>query len=72
MNEELIAAKCIKAAAAGYAHQLELHNFRDDVIKACTRYYTDGEQGTIVKRAAKRQACVEFIAQALREAYGAK
>lgn len=67
MNEELIAAKCIKAAAAGYAHQMELHNFKDEVIGACTQYYTDGNEGTIVKRAAKKQACVQLIANALQE-----
>lgn len=72
MDQNLLAARLIKAAATGYAHQMELHNFKDDVIAACTRYYTDGDQGTIVKRAAKNQACYDMIVQALREAYGAQ
>lgn len=65
--EDLLAAKMIKAAAIGFTHQMELHNFKNKVIEACLRNYTDGERGTIVKRAAKKQYCYGLIDQALRE-----
>lgn len=68
-KEDLLAARLIKAAAVGYAHQMELHNFKDQVIKACLRNYTDMNRGTIVKRASKRKYCEALIKQALYEAY---
>lgn len=70
MNEEqlnLLTAKCIKAAAAGYVQQMQTHDFKDDVVATCARYYTDGNQGTIVKRAAKQQAIVNMIGQRLQQ-----
>lgn len=67
--QNLLAARCIKAATAGYVQQMQLHNFKDDVVATCARYYTDGEQGTIVKRAAKQQAILGIIADALRAAH---
>lgn len=63
--EDLIAAKMIKAAALGYVQQLESHNFTDPVIQSCLNYYTDMNNGTIVKRAAKQQAAYNVIANAV-------
>lgn len=70
MNEEqlnLLTAKCIKAAAAGYVQQMQAHDFKDDVVATCARYYTDGAQGTLVKRAAKQQVIASLIGQRLQQ-----
>lgn len=59
--------RLVKAAALGFATSLANSGYDEETIKKATAIYTDAENGTIVKKAARIQRIDAAIMQALQK-----